>query len=392
MGSSEPSRVRQWALESCLTLTPPPRQKWPTEPAEARPPGNTGVRGQAWALGPGMGSGAPLGSRVPKNELPALCLLPGVAPPVSFEGKAGHSGWCSESPHGRALVYHAGGRGSPMVVPVFLARLTGKRKLHSLPRGLHTGQEGWWSDPGPMLETSRPSLCPCTVPAPKAWGYVVLCPLSPQPCAPMGPMTAVPKPFTQGSQSLPSTLCLKLGDLPPAANWPLSPAGVWREDRHSPGRTDQLCGLACPPTFFPQLGTGPSNVLGLPVTFSGAPVWSGAGSRVGPTERPGVLPRCRKHVPLGPATPRKSWGLEPPLTPGFGRLVFSRSVLFPGKPGNNFCQFFLCRLLLSPGRRVLRSWLGTRNLGLGPAGQHPSGSLTPPTPPPSPTPVPICSC
>lgn len=230
-----------------------------------------------------------------------------------------------------------------MVVLVFLARLTGKRKLHSLPRGLHTGQEGWWSDTGAHAGNKQAPLCAPALYLPPRPGVTwSSAPFPPALCAhgthDCSPQTIHPR------QPEPSTLGPKLGDPPPAANFPLSPAGVWREDRHTPGWTDQLCGLACPPTCFPQVGAGPSNVLGLPVTLSGAPLWSGAGSCVGPTERPGVLPRCRKHVPLGPATPRKSWGLEPPLSPGFGRLVFSRSVLFPGKPGNNFCQFFLCRL------------------------------------------------
>lgn len=57
LGNSEPSRGRQRDPESYLTLIP--RREWPTEPTEARPPGTTGVWGQAWALGPVMGGGDP---------------------------------------------------------------------------------------------------------------------------------------------------------------------------------------------------------------------------------------------------------------------------------------------------------------------------------------------
>lgn len=57
LGNSEPSRGRQRAPESCPTLIP--RREWPAEPTEARPPGTTGVWGQAWVLGPVMGGGGP---------------------------------------------------------------------------------------------------------------------------------------------------------------------------------------------------------------------------------------------------------------------------------------------------------------------------------------------
>lgn len=189
-----------------------------------------------------MGSGAPLGSRVPKNELPALCLLPGVAPPVSFEGKAGHSGWCSESPHGRALVYHAGGRGSPMVVPVFLARLTGKRKLHSLPRGLHTGQEGWWSDPGAHAGNKQALSVPLHCTCPQGLGLrgplppfpTALCPHGTHDCSPQTIHPRQPEPaFHTLPQTWGSPSCCKLATVSrwsleggQTQSWPDRPA-VW---------------------------------------------------------------------------------------------------------------------------------------------------------------------
>lgn len=158
MGSSEPSRVRQWALESCLTLTPPPRQKWPTEPAEARPPGNTGVRGQAWALGPVMGSGAPLGS-TRTNYLPCVyCQVwplqcPLRAKPAIVAGAPSllmGGPWC----------IMLGGEGAPWWSQSFWQGSLGKGSCTHFPEGCTQGRRGGGVIPGPCWKQAGPLCAP----------------------------------------------------------------------------------------------------------------------------------------------------------------------------------------------------------------------------------------
>lgn len=233
---------------------------------------------------------------------------------------------------------------------------------------------------GPTLETAGSLSAPlhCTCPQ----GLQLRGPPHPLPPAPhpTGTHDHTPQTVRPRQPEPSSTLCPKLGGVPPAAHSPLSPAGVWR-DRHVPGWTDSLCGLACPPTFFSQVGYRPpkcpspclSPLLRWPLCSPAlASVWEslrGPGILAGPLDH---LPSmgcwgCGGAVgrePTPTLSARPTWAPAPRLKagPGFCSFGFSRTLLFPGKPGNHSSRFSLCLPLFHPGSRVLS--------GLGPAGEH----------------------
>lgn len=256
---------------------------------------------------------------------------------------------------------------------------------------------------GPALETARSLSVPLRRTCPQ--GLRFRGPLHPLPPAPRHTGTQEHTPQTiHPRQPEPfSTLCPKLGGLPPAAHFPLSPAGVWR-DRHTPGWTDWLCGPACPPSFFPPGDPGHPNVacpacplVRRPLCGPGlVSVWEAQrGPGVGAPAQHGLLATRVSRGPLPPSPtlslrpwaqearptwapppPPKAWPLEPPQGPGVCWFVFSRPLLFPGKPEiiSADCSFVCSSSTL--GGRVLSS-PAALGPGLGPAGQH----LAPARPP-----------